>query len=80
MAKAKKTEKKMYIGPDLSRGRLQHGQVYIGGLPTHLAAEFESLPALERLFVPLTEVDAAIKETQKAGTPLNKYYRQAMEV
>lgn len=80
MAKAKKTEKKMYIGPDLSRGRLQHGQVYIGGLPTHLAVEFESLPALERLFVPLTEVDAAIKETKKAGTPLNKYYRQAMEV
>lgn len=80
MAKAKKTEKKIYIGPNLSRGRLQHGAVYIGGLPTHLAVEFESLPALERLFVPLSEMEKAVEQTQKAGTPLNKYYQQAMEV
>ncbi len=80
MGKAKKTEKKVYIGPNLSRGRLLQYQVFTDGLPTHLAAEFASLPALERLFVPVSEMTEAVKQTEKAGTPLNKYYKQAMEV
>lgn len=80
MAKTKKNEKKIYIGPNLSRGRLLQYQVYTDGLPTHLKAEFASLPALERLFVPLSEMNEALEQVKKAGTPLNKYYNQAKEV
>lgn len=80
MAKNKKTEKLIYIGPNLSRGRLLQYQVFIGGLPEHLDAEFDEFPQLERLFVPLEKLNEAVEEARKAGTPLNKYYKQAMEV
>lgn len=80
MAKNKKTDKLIYIGPNLSRGRLLQYQVFIGGLPEHLDAEFDEFPQLERLFVPLEKLNEAVEEARKAGTPLNKYYKQAMEV
>ena len=47
MAKNKKTDKLIYIGPNLSRGRLLQYQVFIGGLPEHLDAEFDEFPQLE---------------------------------
>ena len=73
-------DKLIYIGPRLSRGRLQRYTVYIGGYPTHLVKEFAACPQLKRLFVPLADKEAAVKATQTAGTPLNKYYKMAMEV
>lgn len=77
---AKQLKKLIYIGPNLSRGRLLQYQVFIGGLPEHLDAEFDEFPQLERLFVPLEKLNEAVEEARKAGTPLNKYYKQAMEV
>ena len=68
--------KLIYIGPNLSRGRLLQYQVFIGGLPTHLEEEFEAMPALKRLFVPVAELNAA----KQPGTPLYKYYKEALEV
>lgn len=72
--------KLIYIGPNMSRGRLLQYQVFIGGLPTHLEAELAALPALKRLFVPVAEMSAAVAQVKQAGTPLNKYYKQALEV
>ncbi len=77
---AKQSKRLIYIGPNLSRGRLLQYQVFIGGLPEHLDAEFDEFPQLERLFVPLEKLNEAVEEARKAGTPLNKYYKQAMEV
>lgn len=77
---AKQSKRLIYIGPNLSRGRLLQYQVFIGGLPEYLDAEFDEFPQLERLFVPVEKLNEAIEATRKAGTPLNKYYRQAMEV
>ena len=76
----KKTQRLIYIGPNLSRGRLLQYQVFIGGLPEHLAEEFGEFPQLERLFVPVEKLNEAIEDAKKAGTPLNKYYKEAMEV
>lgn len=73
-------EKLIYIGPNLSRGRLLQYQVFIGGLPTHLEEEFTSMPALKRLFVPVADLNVAMEQVKQAGTPLNKYYKQALEV
>ena len=79
--KQKSANKKLiYIGPNLSRGRLLQYQVFIGGLPTHLEEEFAAMPALKRLFVPVTEFSAAMEQARQNGTPLNKYYKQALEV
>lgn len=80
MAKNKKTDKLIYIGPNLSRGRLLQYQVFIGGLPEHLDAEFAAMPALKRLFVPVAELNAAMAQTKQPGTPLYKYYKEALEV
>ena len=77
---AKQSKRLIYIGPNLSRGRLLQYQVFIGGLPEHLDAEFDEFPQLERLFVPLENLNEAVEDAKKAGTPLNKYYKQAMEV
>ena len=63
------SEKLIYIGPNLSRGRLLQYQVFIGGLPT-----------LKRLFVPVAELNAAMAQAKQPGTPLHKYYKEALEV
>lgn len=75
-----KAERVIYIGPALSRARLIKYQVFIGGLPTHLDAEFTKCPQLKQLFVPISQLSKAEAEVQKAGTPMNKYYKMAMEV
>lgn len=74
------SEKLIYVGPNLSRGRLLQYQVFIGGLPTHLDEEFNEFPQLEKLFVSVEQLNRALEEVQQTGTPLNKYYKQAMEV
>ena len=38
------------------------------------------MPALKRLFVPVAELNAAIAQTEQPGTPLYKYYKEALEV
>lgn len=72
--------KLIYIGPNLSGAKLLKYQVFIGGYPTHLDKEFAECPNLKKLFVPVTELSAAEAQAQKAGTPLNKYYNEALEV
>lgn len=72
--------KLIYIGPNLSGAKLLKYQVFIGGYPTHLDKEFAECPNLKKLFVPVTELSAAEAQTKKAGTPLNKYYNEALEV
>lgn len=74
------SEKLIYVGPNLSRGRLLQYQVFIGGLPKHLDAEFDEFPQLEKLFVSVEQLNRALEKVQQTGTPLNKYYKQAMEV
>ena len=74
------SDKLIYIAPNLSRGRLLQYQVFIGGLPTHLEEEFAAMPALKRLFVPVAELNAAMAQAKQPGTPLNKYYKEALEV
>lgn len=77
---AKQSKRLIYIGPNLSRGRLLQYQVFIGGLPEHLDAEFDEFPQLKQLFVSVEQLNEAVEAARKAGTPLNKYYKQAMEV
>lgn len=69
--------KVIYVGPNLTRGRLLRYRVFIGGLPTHLDAEFQKCPNLSKLFVDVGSLYAAEKEIATAGTPLHKYYAEA---
>lgn len=70
----------IYVGPTLKGYKLVKYQVFIGGYPTHLDAEFTKCPQIERLFVPVKDLVQAEQEIATAGTPLNKYYKLAQEV
>ena len=74
--KASKSEKLIYIGPGLSRGRLPRYSIFIGGLPSHLEGELSKCPKLAKLFVPIGKLSEAEKELEKPGTPLHKYYAE----
>ena len=76
---ASKSEKLIYIGPSLSRGRLPRYSIFIGGLPIHLEGEFSKCPKLAKLFVPISKLSEAEKELEKPGTPLHKYYIEVVK-
>lgn len=79
-AAAAKPQRLIYIGPTLKGYKLVKYQVFIGGYPKHIDDEFAKCPQLKRLFVPVKDLVQAEKDVQTAGTPLNKYYKLAMEV
>lgn len=79
-AAATKPLRLIYVGPTLKGYKLIKYQVFIGGYPTHLDGEFEKCPQLKRLFVPVKDLVQSEKEVNTAGTPLNKYYKLALEV
>ena len=76
----KNTEQLIYIGPTLSESRLSFATVFIGGLPPHMADMFEEHPWFKQLFVPVSELDMAIKATKEKGSYLNILYNKAKEV
>lgn len=75
-----KPQSLIYVGPTLKGYKLIKYQVFIGGYPTHIDEEFAKCPQLKRLFVPVKDLVQAEKEVATAGTPLNKYYKLALEV
>lgn len=77
MTNLNKPTRVIYVGPNLTRGRLLRYRVYIGGLPTHLDEEFQKCPNLKKLFVSFEHIKEAETEIMTAGTPLNKYYAEA---
>lgn len=75
-----KEQRLIYVGPSLKGARLQKYQVFIGGYPEVAMEIAEAKPWFKRLFVPVAKLAEAEKEIETCGKPLNKYYRNAMEV
>ena len=73
-------DKVIYVGPSLSRGRLSHGRILIGGLPPELKLLQLEHPWLRYLFVPVEQYASACKEIGKKGSAMALYYRKAKEV
>lgn len=76
--KKNNVERFIYIGPNLPDARLARYQVFIGGLPTHVPELFAAYDWLQKLFVPVAELNTAELAVKTAGTPLNKYYLRAV--
>ena len=72
-----KREQLIYIGPNVPGGMLQRYQVFRGGKPEHLKDLFEKCPALQGLFVQVTDLAVAEKALGMAGTVENTLYREA---
>ncbi len=67
----------IYVGPTLSEGRLSFSTVYVNGLPAHVQELVDMHPWLKSLFVPVSELDKAIKATKEKGSYLNILYNKA---
>lgn len=72
--------KLIYVGPSLRHAQLMRHQIFIGGYPAKADEIEKSCPNIRKLFVPISQLETAEKAVRTKGTPLNKYFRKAMEV
>lgn len=72
--------KLIYVGPSLRHAQLMRHQIFIGGYPAKADEIEKSCPNIRKLFVPIDQMETAEKAVRTKGTPLNKYFRKAMEV
>lgn len=70
-------DKKIYVGPNLTEGRMSFARVLINGYPPDVQAIINKNPWFARLFVSIDHFSTAVKLTGKKGTPLNTYYNRA---
>lgn len=70
----KNIDQLIYVGPTLSEGRLSFSTVFIGGFPAYLQGILDEHPWFKQLFVPVSELDMAIKATKEKGSYLNILY------
>lgn len=75
-----KPERVIYVGPSISKGRLLHGQVFIGGLIPAADEIIKEHPWFKNLLVAVEDYTEKVRETRTAGTPLHLYYERAKEV
>lgn len=72
--------KLIYVGPSLRHAQLMRHQIFIGGYPAKADEIEKTCPNIRELFVPIAQLETAEKAVRTKGTPLNKYFRKAMEV
>lgn len=71
--------KLIYVGPSLRHAQLMRHQIFIGGYPAKADEIERYCPNIRKLFVPIAQLETAEKAVRTKGTPLNKYFRKAME-
>lgn len=77
--KKKKQEDLMYLGPTIA-GVVRHSTVFKNGnFPPRVKQCLEEYPMMKRLFVPLGQLQAAVKELNKGQGALCTIYRQTAE-
>jgi hypothetical protein len=69
---------RIYLGPNLSNGRLAHATVFRSGIPAHLQALREKHPDIDTLIVPIEDIGPTQTRITRSGTPENQAY-QALE-
>lgn len=72
--------KLIYVGPSLRHAQLMRHQIFIGGYPAKADEVEKFCPNIRKLFVPIDQLETAEKAVRTKGTPLNKYFKKAMEV
>lgn len=75
-----KPKRVIYVGPSLSKGRLLHGQIFIGGLFPVVEETIKTYPWFKNLLVAVEDYTEKVRETKTMGTPLHLYYERAKEV
>ncbi len=73
-------QKLIYIGHNLSNGRLAHATVFSGGYPAHVLSLIETAPWLTHLMVPVAQYAEKMKEAAQKGTALNVFLTRSREL
>lgn len=70
----------IYVGPSLSKSRLLHATVFIGGIPQYVNEIIKEHPWFKNLLVPADRYVETMKIVKKPGTALNIYAKRCKEV
>ncbi|MBQ7578624.1 MAG: hypothetical protein IJT21_10215 [Synergistaceae bacterium] len=62
------SEPVVYTGPNIFAMALQRFQVYRGGLPPYVKRAIEKIPDIEKLIVPVSELESMRQKINQAGT------------
>jgi hypothetical protein len=65
---------RIYLGPNLTNGRLAHATVFRGSIPVHLNDIREQRPEIDTLIVPISDFSTALARSKRPGTPENQAY------
>jgi hypothetical protein len=66
----------VYVGATFPNGKLTRFRIYANGVPDHVFQGVKDVIALKKLFVPASELGAAILNVRVQGHPLNVYYKR----
>lgn len=66
----------VYVGASFPNGKLTRFRIYANGVPSHIFQGVKDVEALKKLFVPASELGAAILNVRVQGHPLNLYYKR----
>lgn len=78
--KIKQEERKMYIGPNISKYGLLKGQVFKNGYPINLDELVLKVPLMKELFVKISEISIKEKLIDKNGSKISVAYKAAKGV
>ncbi len=67
----------VYIGPNLLSEGLKKYAIYRGDISVIIALHAEKHKNIGRLFVPVDNLNAAMKDALEKGTPINLAYAEA---
>lgn len=73
-------EQMIYVGPSISKSRLLHATVFIGGIPGYVNEIIKEHPSFKNLLVPADRYTETMKIVRKPGTALNIYAKRCKEV
>ena len=68
------SEPQIYTGPNIFKMALQRFQVFRGGLPPYVKRAIEKIPEIERLIVPVNELEAMRAKINKPGTSEARFF------
>lgn len=66
----------VYVGANFPNGLLTRFRIFSNGIPEHVLKGVKDVTALKNLFVPASELGAAILNVKVQGHPLNVYYKR----
>jgi hypothetical protein len=71
LKKKKDSWPRVYIGPVRKDGLLTCMQVFAADYPPAVKQLLDATPGLQQFFIPVSEVNAAMRELRTAGSQLN---------